>query len=393
MRPSQGTDPRSSPAITQRSSTIRPSDALATTTSLTAGWRSPASSASSVGSSIVTSSPLSARARPRSKSSLGTPARKPTRPKFTPSTGTFVPRNRFSARSIVPSPPRTIARSTSSPSVSSTPAWAASCSTLATASATVSGRPCATTAARSIDGMVDPVVEVRRKLGLRPVDKVEEELPVSLRAGEAGVSDTDGRRIPGEGGLGNLSEHRAVGVGLADDAALDVRAAGLELRLDEHDRLPARLGEPEHRRQHLTQRDEGDVAGDKLRPERELREVACVHALKHDHARVVAEALVELRPPDVERDHALGAALEEDVGEAARGGADVESQASRWIDVERVERVVELLAAAGDEARWLRELELHGIVDLLAGLLEAGNPSSHHERLGLRARVRETALD
>ncbi len=135
------------------------------------------------------------------------PRRNPTRPKLIPSTGTPVPRKRLSARSIVPSPPRTTARSTSSASTSSTPASRATRSTLERASATFSGRPWVTTVARSTDGIGNPVVELGRQLGLGLVDKVEERLTVALRAGKPRVRHTDGRRLPVERGLRDLPEH------------------------------------------------------------------------------------------------------------------------------------------------------------------------------------------
>ena len=76
-----------------------------------------------------------------------------------------------------------------------------------------------------------------------------------------------------------------------------------------------------------------------------------VHALDHVHARVVAKAPVELAVADVEGDHPLGAALQQAVGEAARRGADVEAGAALDVDLERVERVLELEPAARDVAR------------------------------------------
>ena len=42
-------------------------------------------------------------------------------------------------------------------------------------------------------------------------------------------------------------------------------------------------------------------------------ERARVRPLEHRHARVVADPRMELPVPDVERDHARGAALEQDV--------------------------------------------------------------------------------
>jgi hypothetical protein len=94
---------------------------------------------------------------------------------------------------------------------------------------------------------------------------------------------------------------------------------------------------------------------------------------------------VELRPPDVERDHLGGAALEKDVGEAAGRGADVETASAGGIDAEGLERVVELVAAPRDEPRLLGELERCRFVDLLPGLVEPGHPPGHDERLRLGA--------
>jgi hypothetical protein len=149
----------------------------------------------------------------------------------------------------------------------------------------------------------------------------------------------------------------------------------------------------EHGRQHLAQRDEGDVAGHELGREWQLGEMSCVHAVHHDHARISAHALVELRPADVERDHLDRASLEEDVGEAARRGADVQAAPSVGVDAEDVEGMVELLAAPGDEPLRLGQLQRSRLVDLLPGFGEAGHPPGHHERLRLRARLGQAALD
>ena len=56
-------------------------------------------------------------------------------------------------------------------------------------------------------------------------------------------------------------------------------------------------------------------------------------------ARVVAKAPVELAVADVERDHPRGAALQQAVGEAAGGSADVEAVAARRRRRQGVERV------------------------------------------------------
>jgi hypothetical protein len=106
---------------------------------------------------------------------------------------------------------------------------------------------------------------------------------------------------------------------VADDAAGRIGASGFELRLDEDERDPVGDREPEGRWQHEGRGDERHVARDELRRERERREPARVHPLEHDHPLVPAEPGVQLAVADVERDHPRGAALQEAIGEAARG--------------------------------------------------------------------------
>src|SRR5919202_6055313 len=290
MSPSQGWRPRSSSPIDHTSSTMRPSVPLVTTTSFTAARRSPPTRASRVGSSTTTKSPAKARPRPASSSSGCIEARKPTRPKFTPITGTRAPRKRVSARSIVPSPPRTTARSavagspsalgrscfsrSSSGKTSSTPCSAASASSRPSAGPIVSALPCVTTAARRTrlpDCTIDPGVELIWPPRPPAVHEVEEELAVPLRAGQAGVYDAGDLRLPRERRLGHFPQHAPVHLRVADDAASPhLLPPRLELRLHEQDRRPARRGEREHRRQGDPHADEGHFADDQLGREREL---------------------------------------------------------------------------------------------------------------------------
>ena len=55
--------------------------------------------------------------------------------------------------------------------------------------------------------------------------------------------------------------------------------------------------------------------------------------------------------------------------------------------------VLELLAAAGHEARRLLDLELRGFVQLAAGLVDAADAAGEDQRLRLGAAVRKPALD
>src|SRR5690348_2509512 len=119
-----------------------------------------------------------------------------------------VPRKRASARSIVPSPPSTIATSAGSSSTSSTPHRSATDRRRPSASSTPS-RSIVTTAARSTDGIVDPPVEVGRELGALSLDEVEDELTVSLRAGQPRVYDADRLGTVREQGLRDLAHDPA----------------------------------------------------------------------------------------------------------------------------------------------------------------------------------------
>ena len=105
----------------------------------------------------------------------------------------------------------------------------------------------------------------------------------------------------------------------------------LELGLDQGQDLAAGRQTAGHRGQHLGQRDEGDVDRRQAGLVREVggRQLARVLPLDHLHPGIVAKAPLELPVADVEGDHAPRAALEQAVGEAARGGADVEAKTAR----------------------------------------------------------------
>ena len=104
---------------------------------------------------------------------------------------------------------------------------------------------------------------------------------------------------------------------------------GLELRLDHHEGVEARRGAGQQRGQHLAQRDEGEVGHDEVgRVGQVLRaQRARVRALEHRDTVVRAQAPVQLAVGDVDRDDVRGAALQQAVGEASRGGAGVQAAA------------------------------------------------------------------
>jgi aminoglycoside 6'-N-acetyltransferase len=225
------------------------------------------------------------------------------------------------------------------------------------------------------------------------LDEVEEELTVAFRSRQTRVYDPGRLCSPGERGLGHLPGDSAPGSPIADDAPADVLAAGLELRLHEHDSVPTRRGELQQPGQRLPHADKRDVADDELRRERQLVNAPRIRPFEDDDARVLADPRVQLAVANVQRDHACCAPLEQNVGEAAGGGADVEALPPGRIDAERVEGVGELGPAPRDVGLSLRHRQLRGLVHLLARFLVPGHPAGEQECLRLGAAVRKPALD
>ena len=102
---------------------------------------------------------------------------------------------------------------------------------------------------------------------------------------------------------------------------------------------------------------------------------------------------MQLPVADVDRDHAGNAVLEQTVGEAAGGRADVDRVATVELDLEPLERVGELLAAAGDEARRPVDRKLGILRHLVTRLVEARHEPGEHERLSLRPALRQPTFD
>src|SRR6266545_449183 len=123
---------------------------------------------------------------------------------------------------------------------------------------------------------------------------------------------------------------QADGVAAHDAALADLSAAGLELRLDQRDNRRIVLQQREHWREHQAQRNEGHVDHGQIGLFGQLRQVASVGALHHHHPRVVPEFVVQLPITHIHRVDALRATLQEQVGEAAGGGAYIDGYLAAW---------------------------------------------------------------
>ncbi len=108
------------------------------------------------------------------------------------------------------------------------------------------------------------------------------------------------------------------------------------------------------------------------------RQGTSVHAFVDVNARVSAQPPVQLAVADIERDHARRAALQQDVGEAAGRGADVQGAFARRVHAEVVEGMRQLDAAAAD-VRMIRhrDLEVRAIGDGRAGFRDDLAVDSH----------------
>jgi hypothetical protein len=98
---------------------------------------------------------------------------------------------------------------------------------------------------------------------------------------------------------------------------------GLELRLDQNNRLPFRTGERQRSWECEPDADERDIANDQTWREWELAQRAHVGALEHGYLWMRAQPFVQLPVTHVQGGDPSRPALEQDVREPARGRADV----------------------------------------------------------------------
>ena len=140
---------------------------------------------------------------------------------------------------------------------------------------------------------------------------------------------------------------------VADDAVVGPAPAGLELRLDERDDVAARdpagaWSATGPRTLSSEMNDTSMVARSIGSGQGRRGQVAGVRPLHRDDAGVGAERFGELSAAHVESVDPARAALQQDVGEAAGRGADIERDEPGRVDPEGVERRRQLVAAAAD---------------------------------------------
>ena len=191
--------------------------------------------------------------------------------------------------------------------------------------------------------------------------------------------------------VGRVPHHTA----LADPVPAD-----LELWLHEREQVEPRRRARRHRGQHLGQTDERHVDHDHLGRMGKLlfAQAAGVDALEHGHARILAQAPVELSVGDVHAGDMGRAGLEQAIREPSGGGAHVQAQATVDLDGEGCQGALELLAAARGVAPHGAHLDLDVGRHEHPGLGGDGSPrpdthlAGHHRGSGTAARVVDPAL-
>ena len=134
-------------------------------------------------------------------------------------------------------------------------------------------------------------------------------------------------------------------VGVPHDPTLPHPAAPqFELRLHQREQVEARRGAGDHRGQHLGEGDEREVHHDQVGPVLQGRGVQPpgVHPFHHDHAAILTQPPVELSVADVHAGHPGRPVLQQAVREPAGGGPQVQRAPALDLDVEALERPLEL---------------------------------------------------
>src|SRR5581483_779112 len=338
--------------------------------------------------------PAIARSRSRGASSGSTSVKNPTRPTLTPRMGQPTRAATCAACRNVPSPPTDTTRSRRPPGeVPSPPSPIMSTSIPRlrnqapsdSAARAALGRPGWTTnptrftrrprpvlAPSTIDPsrppsgparLLDHSVHVEIRSG-SPLHRMKQELHVAGgtldRRRHHGSGGSPGR----DAGLDHALDHPSPDPRLAHHApAPDLAWVGLELRLHEQDEIGARQGEVGEGGHDEPERDEGQVGHDDLGSEGKVRrrEPTRVRPLKDGNSRVVPERPVELSVADVDRDHPSRLPAEQAVGEPSGGRPHVEAVPAGNVDLEPLERRLQLHTAARDEPPG-RSREREGLV-------------------------------
>ena len=229
----------------------------------------------------------------------------------------------------------------------------------------------------------------------------DQELPVAVRPRDRALGNPAHRpsRLRLQPGP-HIMAHRLMDRRVAHHAALaDLLPPGLELRLDQGDQPGAGRGKPQPGGQHGFEADEAGVADDGAGRVRDQVAVQMpgIGFFQHDHARIGAQFPGELAVADIDGIDPRCAMVEQDIGEAAGRGADIEADPPGRIDAETLDAVGQLQAAARNPgmvapAHRQRAVVRHRGARLVDPPLAVEHRAGHDQRLGLAARVCHAAI-
>ena len=146
--------------------------------------------------------------------------------------------------------------------------------------------------------------------------------------------------------------HRTPPHGLvAHHAALRLVRSRLELRLHQPYEHRARLRETREHGRERREADEAEVGHQHVEGSAQFHWIGQldVHALEHAHARILPQLPCQLPVVHVDARHAGRARLQQAVAETAGGRADVQAPQTAHVLSERIERPLQLMAAARHE--------------------------------------------
>jgi hypothetical protein len=189
------------------------------------------------------------------------------------------------------------------------------------------------------------------KMGLE--NRVQQKFPIALRAEDWGIDDIRAGAAFGQKRLANFVDGSGLGGFVADNAAFaDMLPASLELRLYEHDELPAlalyRKRRRDDRRQKQRGRNERDVHGDEIDELAHLfmGKVAGVGFLKQADPRILTKAKIDLSVPGIDCNDSRSPVLQQAIGKTAGGSADIQTNLALHVDLPVFQSFFQLKAAA-----------------------------------------------
>ena len=130
----------------------------------------------------------------------------------------------------------------------------------------------------------------------------------------------------------------------------DLFPARFKLGLDEADQLAIGAKDTQHRRQYLRQGNEGNIDGGKIPFIGHLfmGHIAHVGLFQADHPLIISELPRKLAIAHIDGIDLLCAVLQHTIGEAAGGGADIQTNLAFQFHAEFVDGLFQLIAAAAD---------------------------------------------